>query len=126
MDDNTDTQNRLKEFASVAGHLSHLSDLKEKKVADRKAKKILALFGPMGMELIFAKAAKFESKVAQNAYAHFNIKLMGVVLKTRPSRSNTESRPSLRNPHSQPPPPPPARSTAAADRLRSWQATACS
>ena len=110
MDDNTDTQNRLKEFASVAGHLSFTwSDLKEKKVADRKAKKILALFGPMGMELIFAKAAKFESKVAQNAYAHFNIKLMGVVPKhVRPSRSNTESRPSPRNPP-QPAAHPPAR-----------------
>jgi hypothetical protein len=82
LDDSTDTQNKLKEFGSVAGHLSFTwSDLKEKKVADRKAKKILALFGPMGMELIFAKASKFESKVAQNAYAHFNIKLMGVLPK---------------------------------------------
>lgn len=95
LDDNTDTQNKLKEFGSVAGHLSFTwSDLKEKKVADRKARKILALFGPMGMELIFAKASKFESKVAQNAYAHFNIKLMGVVPKhVRPRPSNTASRP---------------------------------
>ena len=33
----------------------------------------------MGIELIFAKAAKFESKIAQNAYAHFNVKLLGAI-----------------------------------------------
>ena len=46
LDDNTDGQSQLKEFGSIAGHLSFTwSELKEQKVGDRKAKKILALFG---------------------------------------------------------------------------------
>jgi hypothetical protein len=42
----TDSQHLLKEFASALGHLSFTwSNLKEQEVADRPAKKILALFG---------------------------------------------------------------------------------
>jgi hypothetical protein len=93
----------LKEFASSAGHLTFtLSEMKHRIIGTRKAKKVLALFGAapaqsttssgksfapipgcsffagdLGIEIVGAKAAKFESTDNQTAYAHLNLKVLG-------------------------------------------------
>ena len=78
----SDKQSFLREFISTAGHLSFTwSDMKHRLIGRRRAKKVLALFGGLGIELIGDRARKFDTENAQTAYAHFNLKILGRVTK---------------------------------------------
>jgi hypothetical protein len=74
----SDDHKLLQEFASSGGHLTFTwSEMKHRRIGANRAKKVLALFGDLGVEIVGAKAAKFESADNQTAYAHLNLKVLG-------------------------------------------------
>jgi hypothetical protein len=74
----TDQHKLLQEFASSGGHLTFTwSEMKHRRIGSHRAKKVLALFGDLGVEIVAAKAAKFEAEENQTAYAHLNLKVLG-------------------------------------------------